>query len=109
MSLLQAPAAVQKAVASGAIQATIGYELAKLEPEEAKANLALMVEASKSDDAPAGKRAKAKKQREATGMKNMRRRPEVQKMLDAMREKPVNRATAIRALEWVLGGEEAPL
>jgi ParB family chromosome partitioning protein len=86
LSLSEAPAAVRKAVDAGKITASIGYKLARMEPEEARAKLAEAVK-----EAPArekGKRAgTTKRQLEiVTGEKAMPSRKEILAMKDVIED-----------------------
>lgn len=106
MSLLEMPLVVQKAVADGRVAATLGYELAKLPPEQQKEKLGVMLAAAGSE--VKGGRTRAKKMREASGETTVRRRPEIQRKLDEVRADGKHKVTE-RALEWVLGMRESLL
>lgn len=110
LGLLEATGVVQRAVESGKIPVTAGYDLARLEPEQQKSQLSTMLEAVKDEPAPTGKkgsRKRAAKMREATGKAPTRRRPEIEAKLSdlkALRETH-EIAGMVRALKWVLGGK----
>jgi ParB family transcriptional regulator, chromosome partitioning protein len=93
LSLLDAPAAVRSAVDAGKITTSDGYRLAKLEPAEAKARVAELLE--KAPRTPGKKRSKnAKKAREIV-------QPERVQAERAQPEKKVEDAVAAAIADWI--------
>jgi ParB family chromosome partitioning protein len=111
VGLLDAPAAVRKAVESGAVSASDGYKLAKLDPDEAKKKVEELKAAAPRE--PGKKRSKnAKKAREiVTGSAPVRGKKEIlEKLAEIQRSEAINenkRMGAETALMWVLGDDAA--
>lgn len=123
VALLDAPAAVRKAVESEQISVSDGYKLAKLEPDEAKKRVEELKE--KAPRTPGKKRSKnAKKAREiVTGRKepvaaetavsssDLQAEHRIKKMLKVIEtSESINenkRMGAVAALQWALGDEDA--
>ena len=118
VSILDAPAVVRKAIASGAVSVSDGYKLAKLEPGEAAKKVALL----KAEAPKTGKRSKnAKKAREiVSGPRKLavdvhshvaQFRKDIEEMLAQIEtDERINenkRMGAVAALKWVLGDENS--
>lgn len=109
MLLLDAPTAVQEAVASGEVPVTMGYAMAKLPAAEAKEKIETMREAVKDEPAPepGGKvsRKRTKKMREAFGVRAVTmRRPAIEAKIEEIGcLKSAHREAYTAALRWVLG------
>jgi ParB family chromosome partitioning protein len=116
LGLLEAPAAVRNAVDNGKITATEGYQLAKLQPEEAKTKLAVLTAngaaLTKKGRRKRGEGKKSKKILSRDG-KVARSKQELKEMLkivethDSMKE--AHRMGALPFLKWALGAHERVL
>jgi ParB family transcriptional regulator, chromosome partitioning protein len=111
VGLLDAPAAVRKAVESGAVSASDGYKLAKLDPDEAKKKVEELKASAPRE--PGKKRSQnAKKARKiVTGSAPVRGKKEIlEKLAEVQRSEAINenkRMGAEAALMWVLGDDAA--
>ena len=119
LSLVETTKEVQAAVEARQLPITMAYKLASLTPDEQKAKLSTMLaavsapepesapqaQAGSKASKPLGKRQAAAKMREAAGEHTMRRRREIQAMLDEIKETYVAAEVkgVVDALRWVLG------
>jgi len=122
IALLETTGAVRKAVASGRIDPTDGYKLAKLHPSEQNAKLEEILKASGDGNAieVEGKTTKKKKRRKnakkireiISGSKDVRGKRAIQdyyrRVSDSDHLKKNAQQAVVAVLDWVLGKEEAP-
>jgi len=109
LALLDATAMVRKAAEDGSITVSNAYDLAKLDPEQQKTQLAKMLAATA--DQPKKKRGRAKKQREAAGRTSVRGKREIlayQAKWEADNVDPATAKVVLAVLGWILGGPHEP-
>jgi ParB family transcriptional regulator, chromosome partitioning protein len=111
VAYLDAPACVRKAAEAGHVTASQAYQLAKLEPDEAKKKLEELKSAAPRE--PGKKRSKnAKKAREiVSGSAALRGKKEIAAKLEEIQQSEAinenKRMGAEAAMKWVLGDDEA--